>query len=161
MHAALPDYMVPGRFVLLPELPRTANGKIDRKALRPNRSPLSPQRRRAASPRPPREAEAAMATHLGGGPRARPRSASSESIFELGADSLLIFRIAARAQRAGYALNATQIFQHRTVAGVCAALVQRPGDSPVKVTTRITAASRDKYKLSGADTATGQVKGYA
>ncbi|GFZ92179.1 non-ribosomal peptide synthetase [Okeania sp. KiyG1] len=29
----LPEYMIPGRFVLLPQLPLTPNGKVDRKAL--------------------------------------------------------------------------------------------------------------------------------
>jgi amino acid adenylation domain-containing protein len=33
LRAELPEYMVPGHFVLLPKLPLTPNGKIDRKAL--------------------------------------------------------------------------------------------------------------------------------
>jgi amino acid adenylation domain-containing protein len=47
--AHLPDHMVPARYVTLPALPSTANGKVDRGAL-----PLPPPRRRASSSGPPR-----------------------------------------------------------------------------------------------------------
>ena len=155
--SSLPDYMVPSRIVVLAELPRTANGKLDRKAL-PQvfaHEPADPSRSFSA----PATAEEAAMARIWADVLEVPAVSTTESIFELGADSLLIFRIAARAQRAGYVLNATQIFQHRTVAGVCSALSEHAHDAPVKVTTRITAASRDKYKLPSAGSA-GEVKGY-
>ena len=71
-----------------------------------------------------------------------------QSIFELGADSLAIFRIAARAQREGIAIKATDIFEKRTIAALCTTPAQS-GTAPaaVKVTTRIAAAPRAGYRL--------------
>ena len=48
----------------------------------------------------------------------------TDSIFELGADSLLIFRISARASREGLPIQTAQIFQHRTIANLTSALEQ-------------------------------------
>jgi hypothetical protein len=45
-----------------------------------------------------------------------------DSIFELGGDSLLIFRITTLATQAGLPISARQIFQYRTVAAICAQL---------------------------------------
>jgi amino acid adenylation domain-containing protein len=145
----LPEYMIPASFVVLDKLPRTANGKIDRKAL----------------PQP------SSFTHFGDDPANRPfvpaatamqkqlatiwaevlelgTVSVADSIFELGADSLLIFRIAARAQREGLPVNATLIFQQRTIAGVCDALTQQAAPTPVRGTPRIAAVARSSYRLT-------------
>jgi aryl carrier-like protein len=39
-----------------------------------------------------------------------------DNLFDLGGNSLLVFRIAARAAREGYALTPRQLFEHQTVA---------------------------------------------
>jgi hypothetical protein len=145
----LPDYMIPAGFVVLERLPRTANGKIDRRAL-PLPSALS-QYGLDLSRRPFVPASTSAQKQLAKiWAEVLELSAISitDSIFELGADSLLIFRIAARAQREGLPVTATLIFQQRTVAGVCDALEQQAVNVPLKLTTRIAAASREKYRLT-------------
>ena len=132
----LPDYMVPQSFAVLAELPRTPNGKVDRKAL-PSLQFQEPLRTFTAPSTPTQQTLATIWAEV-----LEIASVSiHDSIFELGADSLVIFRIAARAQREGLAVNATQIFQHRTIAALAEALEQGRTDAPVRVTTRITAAS--------------------
>jgi hypothetical protein len=42
-----------------------------------------------------------------------------DTIFELGGDSLLIFRIITLANQAGLKLTARLVFQHRTIAAIC------------------------------------------
>ncbi len=77
-----------------------------------------------------------------------PEVSITESIFELGADSLLIFRIAAKAQREGLAVNASMIFQQRTIAAICNSLEHETVKTPARMGTRIAAAARDKYRLT-------------
>ena len=50
-------------------------------------------------------------------------------LFSLGADSIHLFQIAARANRKGIRLSARQLLDHRTVAAV-AALLETEGDRP-------------------------------
>ena len=137
----LPDYMIPGAWKVLGELPRTANGKIDRKALPAVEAHTQPQRSFVAASTPTEKTLAGIWAEV----LELPAVSVADSIFELGADSLVIFRIAARAQREGLAVTATQIFQHRTVAGICEAISGRA--ETVKVANRITAASRERYKV--------------
>jgi amino acid adenylation domain-containing protein len=92
LRVALPDYMIPSRFIVLEALPRTANGKLDRKAL------------------PPAEAAATSATLIE--PRSAPKSdvetlvaniwrevlhvsdpSREDSFFSLGGHSLLAVRV--------------------------------------------------------------------
>ena len=85
----IPHYMVPSTFVLLDELPLSANGKVDRKAL------PDPDLARAQRERPylaPRtDLERAIATVIAGLLHV-DRVGLDDSFFELGADSLTVVK---------------------------------------------------------------------
>ncbi len=148
--SSLPDYMIPAAIVVVDRLPRTPNGKIDRKAL-PLEGALQ-QRESSRATRPfvePATAEEQTLAAIWREVLDLERISADDSIFELGADSLLIFRIAARAQRAGLPIKATDIFQLRTIAAICAQLGRRKPDpsAPLRATPRIAAAARDGYRV--------------
>lgn len=125
---ALPAYMAPNTYVFLPALPRTPNGKIDRKAL-PQPDLTEPQEKRAF--RAPRnEYESKLAT-ICSEVLMIDKVGIDDNLFELGADSIQIFRIVARANRAGFALTAPQVLLKPTIAGVACA-VSTFSDSPAR-----------------------------
>ncbi len=115
----LPGYMVPATFVRLEALPLTPNGKVDRDAL----------------PRPDEHAQAAGAVRVAlSTPLQRQLGAiwqevlglqavgAEDDLLALGADSIHIFQIVARASRAGIAVAAKDMLRHRTIAALSAAL---------------------------------------
>ncbi|MGK4003930.1 amino acid adenylation domain-containing protein [Sorangium sp. So ce1036] len=89
----LPEYMVPSAFVLLPALPRTANGKVDRRALP---APGSGDARRHVGPRTATEELLAgiWAEVLG-----VERVSVEDSFFDLGGHSLLLTQVLSRVRR--------------------------------------------------------------
>ncbi len=97
LEAALPTYMQPAALVLLPALPRTPNGKIDRNAL--------PPPAQLASAMPPgtaqglTEAEAQLAL-IWSAVLGRPVADPSADFFDLGGHSLLAARMLARVEAA-------------------------------------------------------------
>ncbi|GAB1510973.1 amino acid adenylation domain-containing protein [Actinophytocola sp. KF-1] len=112
LHAALPEYMVPARYVVLDELPVTVNGKVDRKAL----------------PAPPRTGRDVTAA---GTPteHALVRSWCAElgadtlgvhdDFVALGGQSLVAMRIATRIeQELGKPVRAHHILSSRTIAAL-------------------------------------------
>jgi acyl-coenzyme A synthetase/AMP-(fatty) acid ligase len=140
----LPDYMIPAFFEELAALPRTPNGKINRKALPAPKTQAALPNRPYVAPRNPVEVKLAeiWADVLG-----RDRVGIEDNIFEIGGDSLLIFRIAARASEAGLPISIRQFFLHRTIAEVLA----NPGSAKTQSmpqVTAITAVSRDAYRRS-------------
>ena len=111
----LPDYMVPTRWVGLEALPLTAGGKLDRNALpRPAEVPR-PAEPPAARTGTPLEATiaAVWAEVLG-----RSDFGMEDPLFSVGADSLHVFRIAARLQRQGIAVDARDLMKNPTVAAL-------------------------------------------
>jgi amino acid adenylation domain-containing protein len=111
----LPEHMQPQAIMLLTSFPRTANGKVDYRAL------PAPEAERALRTQPedtPRtDVEGKLAAiwskvlHV-------PDIGIHDSIFELGGDSLSIFRITTQANQQGIRLTAKHIFQYKTIAAL-------------------------------------------
>ncbi len=112
LRQALPDYMVPAALVVLPALPLTANGKVDRRALpAPETGQAAPESYVA-----PRTAMEASLAEIWASVLGVERIGVTDNFFELGGDSILAIQVIARANRAGLALQPRQIFQHQTIA---------------------------------------------
>ncbi|HKV07487.1 MAG TPA: amino acid adenylation domain-containing protein, partial [Thermoanaerobaculia bacterium] len=109
--ARLPEYMVPGAFVALANLPLTANGKVDRKAL------PAPEDNAAAeewiAPRTPVEE---MVAGIFADLLQIPRAGAEESFFDLGGHSLLGTQLVSRLHESfGVELPLRVIFERPTV----------------------------------------------
>jgi amino acid adenylation domain-containing protein len=137
----LPDYMVPSFFQPMAAFPITPNGKIDRKALPVPKIEQARASRPYAAPRGPVQTKLAeiWAEILG-----RDQVGADDNIFEIGGDSLLIFRIAARANEAGIPLAVRQFFQYRTIAELAAQVSAAPPAAAARPS--LVAVSREAYR---------------
>jgi len=116
--ATLPNYMVPAVVVPLAEIPLTANGKVDRRALPvPDFACMVG----AATPRNPREELLARVTAEALG---LERVGVEDDFFDLGGDSISVLRVVGLARRAGVTLNATDVFRARTVTALARVVVE-------------------------------------
>ena len=116
----LPDYMVPARWVGLETMPVTPSGKVDRKALVLPAAAADPA---SVKPRTPLETRiAAVWADVVG----LPQVGVDDPLFALGADSLQVFRIAARLDQAGIAISARDLMKNPTVASLAASLEGAP-----------------------------------
>ncbi|WP_164020355.1 non-ribosomal peptide synthase/polyketide synthase [Pyxidicoccus trucidator] len=109
----LPEYMVPSTFVVLPALPLTSSGKVDRAALP---APTLEERRGKKPYTPPRNPTEELLTQLWAQVLGLPQVGIHDNFFELGGDSLMCVRLAAQSGAAGLAFQVHQMFQHQTVA---------------------------------------------
>jgi amino acid adenylation domain-containing protein len=115
---SLPDYMLPSAFVMLPVLPLTANGKLDRQAL----------------PAPEDDAYAAYEYQAPvGEPEVRlakiwaevlqlEKVGVNDNFFAIGGDSIRCIAVVAKAKTAGLAIAVIDIFKHQTIANLAKAL---------------------------------------
>ena len=116
--AVLPEHMVPAAFAVIDEVPLTAHGKLDRRALpepilmvaREYRAPTTPTERRVAA--------------LFGRIFGKERVGADDSFFELGGHSLLAARLVTQIRAEfGIEIDVRVPFDTPTVAGLAAHVV--------------------------------------
>jgi aryl carrier-like protein len=124
----LPAAMVPSSFVLLDALPRTPNGKIDRRALAasPASGPAASPASEIAAPavdahrRAPETPSERLLASLWREVLGVEVSSVAAGFFALGGDSLSTIRLVAAARRHGLVFTAQQVFEHPTLAALAA-----------------------------------------
>jgi amino acid adenylation domain-containing protein len=118
LRARLPEAMIPSAFVWLDALPRTTSGKVDRRAL-PEPPDASPQRGHVA---PRTELEAQLAA-LWSDVLGAPLVGIHDDFFDLGGQSILASRLAARVRaELGREMPLAMLLHAPTVARLAAAL---------------------------------------
>jgi hypothetical protein len=117
--ARLPEYMVPGRWVVLEQLPLTANGKVDRAGL------PAPVAERAAGPEeagewtPVEELVSGIWSEV----LKQPVVRRGEHFFELGGHSLLATQVISRVREVfGVEVGLRRLFEAPTVARFAAVI---------------------------------------
>jgi amino acid adenylation domain-containing protein len=116
----LPAYTVPSAFVVLPALPLTANGKIDREAL-PDRDPSGDAPR--ADVVQPRNALEETIADVWRAVLQRANVGVTDNFFDLGGHSLLIIQVLERLRpRVGVELGVVDLFRYPSVASLSEAL---------------------------------------
>ncbi|MFC4950498.1 non-ribosomal peptide synthase/polyketide synthase [Pseudonocardia sp. GCM10023141] len=138
----LPGHLVPAAVVLLDELPMTANGKLDRRALSP--VPVSPSLPGGGTgPGGPLGREPASATEVAlaalfAGVLGVAGVGVEESFFDLGGHSLLATRVVSRVRaELGVDLSVRAVFDHPTVAGLAVAVDAAGGGGGVALAPRV------------------------
>ncbi len=117
----LPDYMIPSRFFVLPDLPLTSNGKVDRKALEKMEGVELTAGNDPVSPHTDLQSQLIKLwqTVLG-----REQIGIHDDFFDLGGHSLLAMRLIARIQAdLQVDVSLRVLFEFPTIAGMAESLV--------------------------------------
>ena len=123
----LPEYMIPALVMELRELPLTANGKVERRAL-PEPDGARPEL--GTSYEAPRNEVEAELCRIWAGVLGLERVGIHDNFFELGGDSILSIQIVARANQKGLRLAPRHLFEQRTIAALATVV-----DTPPKLRT--------------------------
>jgi amino acid adenylation domain-containing protein/non-ribosomal peptide synthase protein (TIGR01720 family) len=111
----LPEYMVPAHFVVLPALPLTTNGKVDRKALPAPEIVRTDLSTPYAPPRTPAESTLA---EIWGSVLGLEKVGLDDNIVELGGDSILSIQVVTRCRAAGLEISPRNLFETPTISGL-------------------------------------------
>ncbi|MEU6862123.1 amino acid adenylation domain-containing protein [Streptomyces sp. NPDC046876] len=122
--AALPAYMIPSAYLRLAALPLTANGKLDRRALpAPGREATAVGEHVEARDAAEASIAAVWAETLG-----LEKVGVHDNYFDLGGDSIRAVSLVGALREAGWETSVRDVFEHRTVARLRAALGDQAGD---------------------------------
>jgi non-ribosomal peptide synthase protein (TIGR01720 family) len=124
----LPEYFVPAVFVGLSALPRTPNGKLDRRALPEPPDPGTGEDE--ADFATPRTATEATLAEIWAQVLKLSRVGIHDNYFALGGDSIQVLQLVAQAREAGMEVSPKSVFSNPTVAD----LARTIGAAPEKVT---------------------------
>ncbi|MCM3903131.1 MAG: amino acid adenylation domain-containing protein [Pyrinomonadaceae bacterium] len=118
MRKQLPEYMIPARYVQLPKIPLTANGKVDRRQL----PELKKEEREFVAPSTETEA---LVADIWRAVLGVERVGASDNFFELGGHSLLLIQVISKAREVFQVeLPVRGLFDAPTVVGL-AHLIER------------------------------------
>ncbi|MEV5873192.1 non-ribosomal peptide synthetase [Streptomyces sp. NPDC052101] len=121
----LPDHLVPATITVVPELPLTPEGKVDRRALarrEPECADGSGGRPAAGPPRTGDDSGVRALVALWQDVLGVPCVAAEDDFFEIGGDSLRVIRLVARARRQGIALRPDDVYAHPVLADLAASV---------------------------------------
>jgi len=107
----LPDYMQPSAVVVLTELPRTANGKVDRRSLPTPKAQTQSQTPKRTVFTDTEAKLLLLASQLLG----ITSLGVEDNLFEQGFDSLMVFRLCTLASEQGLRVTARQVFEHKSI----------------------------------------------
>ncbi|MEU3822373.1 amino acid adenylation domain-containing protein [Streptomyces sp. NPDC030392] len=130
LRLTLPSYMVPALFVRHDRLPITANGKVDRAALRAVAGDA------AAAPAgyvPPRGAAEEALARVWAEVLGVERVSRAANFFDLGGDSILALRVIGLARSAGLALTVPDLFRAPTLGDLAGRATAADGEAPPAV----------------------------
>lgn len=126
MARQLPEYMVPAAVMVLDAMPLTANGKVDRRAL-----PV-PDYGVPVSDEGPRNEQESVLCGLFADVLGLERVGVHDSFFELGGNSLLATKLAAKVRAAmERELSVRDLFESPTVEGLAGRLMSAPVNEPM------------------------------
>lgn len=113
LREVLPDYMIPGIFILLENFPLTQHGKIDRKALP---EPDSTRPDLAVGYKPPTNEIQRVLCDIWQEVFGIEKIGIQDHFFDLGGASIQSLEVSARAEKQGLRLTPEMIFQFPTIA---------------------------------------------
>ena len=129
----LPPYMIPSAIVPLAEIPRTANGKVDRRSLPVPGGQKSDQSESWVAPQSPEEV---LLTGIWERVLGVDRIGIHDNFFERGGHSLMALRVIDEVNQSfGSTLKISDLFSHPTIAGLTSRLAE-PSESPSFSSTR-------------------------
>jgi amino acid adenylation domain-containing protein len=142
---SLPAYMAPAAYVTLEAFPMTPNGKVDRAALpAPDWSRQQAEMSYAAPRSRDEETMAAIWAEV----LRLERVGIRDNLFDLGADSLHVFQITARANKAGINVTPRHMLQFRTIEAIFDNLANQAQDQGQSNNQSIKPVPRNKFRMT-------------